>query len=198
MGGLEQILGGLFNFGSYQNPSDAASPYLQQAMQQLPQYFKPYMDASTQALPQLQQQYGQLVSDPSAFINKIGEGYKQSPGLQFQIQQGTQAANNAAAAGGMAGSAQSQQNSAGIANNLANQDYYNFLKTGLEQYGLGLQGLGGLYNTGANASMGLGQDMANLYNNQAQNAYAGASNQNQNSGGFFGSLIGGLGSLFGF
>lgn len=188
-GGLGQL------FGGYNNPADSAMPYFNQAANQLPGYFQPYMDAGKQALSPLESAYGNLLSNPGGVMNQIGQGYHQSPGYQFQMQQGMNASNNAAAAGGMAGTPMAQYNGSQFATGLANQDYYNYLSKALGMYGQGLQGEQGLANMGAGASMGLGEDLAGIYGAQGQLAYSGQQNQNQNSSGGIGSLISGAGGM---
>jgi len=191
--GAASLFGNLF----MPNPGDKANDYYEKALQQLPQYFQPWMQSGQQALPDWLKQAQQLTQNPGGFINNIGQNFQQSPGLQFQIQQGTQAANNAASAGGMAGSPQAQQYSAGIANNLANQDYYNYLSNALNQYGLGFKGLGDISGQGQHSAQALGEDTSNILNNQAQLQYAAQNNQNQGFGSGLGQLFGGALALFG-
>jgi hypothetical protein len=179
----------------FKNPTDSASPYLNQAMGNLPQYFQPYINAGNQAIPSLESQYNSLINNPSGIMNSIGAGYKQSPGYQFQLNQGLAGANNAAAAGGMLGSPQHQQQATQLSSNFANQDYYNYLNHALGLYSGGLGGLGDLYKGGMGASMGLGEDLSSLYGSQAQLAYEGQNAQNQHNGGFLGALLG-AGSAF--
>lgn len=192
MGDLGSIGSGLFDMFNYQNPADAAMPYFNNIQQQLPGYFQPYMQAGQNALGPLQQAYGQLLSNPGGVMNQIGSGYQQSPGYQFQLKQGLNASNNAAAAGGMSGTPMAQYNSGQFATGLANQDYYNYLSHALGMYGQGLQGMQGLAGMGYGASTGLGEDLAGLAGAQGQLAYSGAANQDQSMGGSIGSIIGGL------
>jgi hypothetical protein len=188
-------------FGSmmsdWQNPADAASPYFNQMPAQLKQYFSPYIDAGNKALPQLQGQYGSLMSNPGGKVNEIGAGYHQSPGFQFALQQALQGANHAAAAGGMAGSPQHEQENMGLATNLANQDYNQWLQNALGLYGTGLQGSQGLYNTGAESGMRLGENLASVLANRAKLAYEGQNAENQQEGGEWGSLMSGIGTVAG-
>lgn len=197
MGGglLGAGLGGMF--GGQKNPSDAAMPYLNQIPGQVGQYLNPYISAGASALPNLQQQYGALMN-PN-FINQMGQSFQQSPGYQFQVNQATGAANRAAAAGGMLGSPQEQQNLAGSVTGMANQDYYNWLNHAMNAYGMGLQGEQGLAGMGLNASGMMSQDMMDQLMSQANLAYAGQQNQNQMQGGNWGALLGGgLGLLGSF
>jgi hypothetical protein len=184
-------------FGDWQNPADAGMDYMNQIPGQLDKYLSPYINAGQKALPGLQDQYGQLMNDPGGRINQIGQSYNQSPGFQFALQQALQGSGHAAAAGGMAGSPQHEQQNMGIATGLANQDYNQYMQNALGAYGAGLQGQQGIYNTGAQAGMSMGQDMASVLANQAKLAYEGQNAENQREGGMWGALGSGLGSLAG-
>ncbi len=187
------IVGGIGNwlFGNT-NPADPAMQYMNQIPGMLQGGYNPFIQAGLGALPTLQQQYGQLMN-PN-FINQMGKSFQQSPGYQFGINQATNAANRAAAAGGMVGSPQEQQNLAGTVTGMANQDYYNWLNHAMGAYGQGLQGEQGLYQTGFNAQNALSQQMMDAMMSQANLAYAGQANQNQMNQGLFGAAIGGIGS----
>lgn len=219
--GIGDLLGaGLLGYGmsQYQNPASAGMPYLNQAAQQLPQYFQPYMDAGQKALgqyaqnssqmtsqlPQLQQQYSNLMSNPTGVMNAIGSTFQSSPGYGWQVGQAQNAANHAAAAGGMLGSPAEQQSVAGTVGQMANQDYYNYLNHGMSMYGQGLngaanmigmgqQGLGDIAHMGYGASSQLGEDLSNILMSQGNLAYAGQANQNQSQQG----SLGGMGSMLG-
>jgi hypothetical protein len=188
---------GLFDsiFGGNDASSDA-NEYLDQIPGILKQYLGPYADAGMKFLPDLTKQYGNLVNNPADFINGLGGGYKQSPGFNFALQQALQGANHAAAAGGMAGSPTHEQTNMGIATNLANQDYYNWLNHALGSYSVGLSGEQGLYNSGQQAGMNMGEDLASALSQQANYAYGGdIANQNFNSE-ILGQLIGLGGDYF--
>ncbi|HLX54778.1 MAG TPA: hypothetical protein VKR58_12590, partial [Aquella sp.] len=93
--------------------------------------------------------------------------------------QALQGGNQAAAAGGMAGSPQHEQQNMQLATNLGNQDYYNYLNPALGLYGAGLSGEQNLFNTGYGASTDLATTLANLFGTQGSLSYAGGANQNQ-------------------
>lgn len=222
-----QMAGGLGGIGSAlasmfmtQNPADAASPWLSQIPDALKQYLSPYINQGQQTFGELNNyinrgntagdmalgQYGALANNPAGVMNQIGGTFHQSPGYNWQVNQALGAANRAAAAGGMAGSPAEQQQIAGTANQLANQDYYNYLGHALGLYGTGLQGLQGISNTGAsigqniygsgaNAASNLADSLSSYYMSQGNLAYAGAQNQNQNDVGGLGELIDGIGSI---
>lgn len=220
LGGLGGGLAGmLFNAP---NPYDKASKFYDQIPDTIKKYFEPYMQQGQRAGGQLEGQYGQLtglggnlmnqygslMNNPSDIMNKIGGGYQQSPGYKFQLDQAMNAANNAAAAGGMAGSPQHQQQASTMASGLANQDYWNYLNHGLNMYGAGLQGqqglygaglegLGNMYNRGFQGSSELGNSLANSLATQGNLSYAGQASQNKSRGDLFGNLIGGAASIFG-
>jgi len=86
----------------------------------------------------------------------LGQGYQQSPGYQFQMQQGQQAlaAQNASAGGRDSGAAQKQllQYSQG----LANQDYQQFVGNQMAQRGQQLGAMGNLAGMQANSGAALG------------------------------------------
>ena len=189
--GLGSLLGGLF--GDNQNPADAAMPYLNQVEGKMKPYYQPYISAGQSALPELQKQYQSLMSNPGALMQQIGQGYQASPGYDWQKNEALQAGNNAAAAGGMLGSAAHQQNAQTTASGLANQDYYNYLNHALNQYSTGLGGMGQINEQGYKASSGMADNLATALMNQAQMAYAGGANANADSN----SMFGGLGSLAG-
>jgi hypothetical protein len=187
--GLGQML------APWENPSDAGMNYMNQIPAQLQKYMSPYIDAGTRQLPGLESQYGQLMNDPGGRMNQIGQSYHQSPGFQFAMQQALQGAGHAAAAGGMAGSPQHEQQNMGLATNLANQDYNEWLSNALGMYSKGLQGSQGLYDTGAKTGMQMGEDMSSVLANQAKLAYEGQNTENEHEGGEWGSFLGGAGQL---
>lgn len=197
LGGLGAGLGQMM-FGGGGNPYDAASGYLNQIPGATRPYFQPYMDAGQKALGQLTGEYGGLINDPNAKLNAIGKGYQKSPGFDFQMNQGMQAANNAAAAGGMLGSPQHQQNAQNVAQGIANQDYYNYLNHALGLYGTGLSGMSGINQMGYGANDQMAKIMADMLSQQGQMAFAGQAAQNQNEGQMWGNIMGGAAQLLPF
>jgi hypothetical protein len=188
------MLGNIFGTA---NPANAAMPYLNKIPGTISPLYQPFINAGQWALPQMETQYGSLINNPGGVMNKIGAGYQQSPGYQFNVDQATKAANSAAAAGGMAGSPAEQAALAQQVSGYANQDYNQYLQNALGMYGMGMQGLGGLYQTGYGASTGLAGDLASNLMNQANLAYTGKANQNQQRGGLWGNLAGMFGGAYG-
>ena len=198
-GMLGSMLGGLF--GGQQNPGSAGMDYYSKIPGMIKPYFNPYIQEGKGDLSSLHNQVMGLLNDPSALLSKIGSHYQQSPGYKFSVDQATQGANRAAAAGGMAGSPAEQQQLAGHINQLANQDYGNYMNRALGLHSQGLQGLTGLNQMGYNAATGLAGDLAsnqmNMGNLAMQQAKA-ANAQSADESGGIGSLIGGIAGLAGF
>jgi hypothetical protein len=178
-------LSGLFGNDEEEN----TNKLLDQIPDQLKQYIMPYITAGQGALPGLQKEYGNLVSNPNDIISRIGSGYKQSPGYQWRLNQGENSINNAAAAGGMAGTAQHQQQAGELATNLASQDYNDYMTNALGLYGTGLEGEKGLATLGANSGSDLGTSLSNLLQGKAGLNYARGATKNQMNSDLFSSIL---------
>jgi hypothetical protein len=192
---IGSLFGNLFGHDQWKNPADAAMPYLNNLPDQLKPYYEPYIQAGQGALPQLQQQFGNLTNDPGGRLNQIGAGYQKSPGFDFALKQALQASGNAAAAGGMAGSPQHEYLNMEKATGLANQDFNNWLSNAIGLYGTGLSGQQNLYNTGFQASQGLGDSLGANELSKALLQYQGQGMQNEHDTDKSGSLWGSLGNL---
>jgi hypothetical protein len=180
------------------NPADAAMPYLNQIPGKTQQYQQPYFEAGKSQLPGLQEQYGQLLNDPGGRINKIGESFKESPGFKFAMQQALQGGNHAAAAGGMAGSPQHEQQNMQLATDLGNQEYNNWMKNALGEYNMGMQGSQGMANQGQQAGQSMADMIAQTLAQQGNLAFNGQQQQNQNKSDMWGNVFKGAGSLAAF
>jgi len=188
------ILGSIMGQLNYKSPYSAASPYLEDIAGTITPYYQPYITSGQNALSSLMGQYGSLINDPSAKMNQMGSQYQASPGYQYNVDQTTKAMNQAAAAGGMVGSPQEQQQLGQVVSGLANQDYYNYLNQAMGLYNTGLSGMGNINQMGYGASTGLADNLASALMSQAALAYAGTAAENQNTGGFWG----GIGGMLGF
>ena len=183
----------LSNLFGGNNPADAAMPYLNQIPGQVKPYLSPFFEAGKNALGPLQDQYNSLLSDPGSRMNQIGESYQQSPGFRSAMEQALMAGNHASAAGGMAGSPQSQYQQMQMATGLANQDYNNWMHNALGMYGQGLQGEQGMAGMGLNAGQSLADTISQTLAQQANMAFRGQQENNSAHN----SLLGGLGRLGG-
>jgi len=182
-------------FSGGKNPAESAMPYVNQIPGQASPYLNPYFQAGTSALPSLQDQYSKLLSDPGGMVNKIGSSFQKSPGFDFALKQALQAGNNAAAAGGMAGTPQHQFQAQETATGLANQEYNNYLQNALGLYGGGLSGQQGMAGMGQQAGQSLSDLISQSLAQQGAYAYQGQAAQNQNRNNFFGNILGGLGAF---
>lgn len=193
MGGMGALfgsgLGGLFS--NYDNPANAGMPYLNQMGGDLNNYLSPYMQHGEDMYNPLAEQLRRLMGDPGGRLNQIGAGYHQSPGFDFALKQSLKSGSNAAAAGGMAGTPQHQQQAMTTATGLADQDYNQWMNNALGLYNGGLSGAQNIYGIGANSANSLAQLQSQLAQKQAELAYEGQNAQNQHSGGIWGSLLGG-------
>ena len=139
-----------------------------------------------QAQNQLQQGYGNAESQLSPLTSaakyaniaagqQLGAGYQQSPGMQFQLQQGQQALDRAQAASGGRYSGAAMKAGMQFSQGLANQDYQQYVQNQLAQGGQQLQAAGLGYGAAAqlgNLFAGQGQQGAALSAQQGQNTAA--------------------------
>lgn len=195
LGGIG-LLGGFLGDNDYEKDTNNI---LNKIPPQLREFLMPYINAGTGALGKAGGEYDKLLADPNALISRLGAGYKASPGYQWKLNQGENAITNAQAAGGMAGSGQHQQLAGQLAENLANQDYYDYLKDVLGLFGTGLQGEQGLTELGAGAGGSLAASLAAILQDKAKLRYQGGLNKNQQLNDIFsniGSMGKNIGSIF--
>lgn len=166
--------------GGSNNPADAGMGYLDQIPGETHKNLDQWANYG----------YG-LTQDPGGRLNQIGQGYHQSPGFQFAMQQALQGGNHAAAAGGMAGSPQHEQQNMQLATNLANQDYNTWM-----QNALGLHNTG--FTQGQNASTNINDQIVQALAAKSGLAYKGQAAQNESEGNMWGNIIGGAASLAAF
>jgi hypothetical protein len=171
-----------------QDPSSAASPYFEQIPGAVSPYLKPYSDAGAGAIPTLQGQYSSLLNDPSGMVDKIGAGYKQSPGFKYALQQALAGSDRAAAAGGYTGLPQHSAESMEAAEGLASKDFNSYLQAVLGQYNHGLEGEQGLYSGGVSSSNAMAQAIAQALATQGSLAFRGAEDKNAQQNNFMGGL----------
>ena len=169
IGGAAGLATGFFG---NKDPSEAAR-MIDNIPGRVKPFLNPYIGAGQGAIPYLQQQYAGLTSDPSGFINRIGAGYKESPGFKFALEKALAGGNRASAAGGMGGSPSSSLWGMETAQGLASQDYNTFLQNALSQYGLGLKGEEGLANMGEKAATGYGDLLSQALSQEAKMKYGG-------------------------
>ncbi len=128
IGGAPMLLNSLF--GGNDAGGDAMK-FLDQIPGAMGKYLDPYINAGKGTMTDLQKQYQDLMNDPGSLLSKLGKGYQESPGFQFEKNQGLNSIGNAAAAGGMLGTMGHQQQAGELATNLANKDYGDYMKNAL-------------------------------------------------------------------
>jgi len=186
-----------------EDPQKEANKYLDQIPDELKQYLMPYIQQGQKSyghLNDISSEYENMYKDPNAIIQRLGAGYKQSPGYQWRLNQGENAINNAAASGGMAGTGQHQQQAGELATNLASQDFNDFMTNVLGLYKGGLSGRTGIeqdiYGKGYGASGDLAASIANVLQAKAGMGYQGAQNRNKQWSDALSSLTSTIGSFF--
>lgn len=180
-------------FGNNKNPYDVGSKYYNQIPGQIHGAYDPYINEG-QGLG-LKNFYGKMMNDPGSVISQLGKGYTNSPGYQFEKTEGLNSVNNAAAAGGMLGTAQHQEQAGQLATNLANQDYDKYMDRVTGMMGQGIKGAQGLYDTGYDASKSLAENISRSLMNQGNAAFAGQASKNQSNRDMWGNIIGAAGTI---
>ncbi len=195
-GGLGSALGGiagLFGNNKQQNPANEANKYLNQIPGAINPYFQPYINAGQRVQPGLESKYGQLANNPGEVYNQLGAGYKESPGYQLRLKEALGAAGNAQAAGGMLGTPLHSALAGRIGEQVAGDDFEQYLNhiLGLMQGGLG--GQQNIANQGYEAGTRYGENIGNVLGSQAQYGYAGKDFENQNTKQNWANIFGGAG-----
>lgn len=163
VGGIVGAIGSSNAADAQANAANHAADIQQQQYQQNTQNQQPYMNAG----------YGALNTINSDFANGTGfaqsfspQNYIDTPGYQFQQQQGTNAINaSSAATGGVLNGGTLKaldQYTTGLANTTYGQAYQNYLAGSNQQYNQ-LAGVAGL---GENAAASLGSQNTTAANNQ--------------------------------
>lgn len=129
----------------------------------------PYLESGKNALATLNADMPQL-SSPFTM-----QQFQQSPGYQFQLDQGMQAMQRSAASKGLLNSVGTQQNLNNYAQGTANSDYQNALQNYMNQNQQKYNMLSGLANQGLQAT-GLANSSGQNYANNASNTILGAGN----------------------
>lgn len=195
LSGLAGYLGGQSNANGYDNMSNQIQNAQNQQNQLYDQglgYYKPYYDQGTSAFNQYGSAINQM-SDPSGYVNDLMSKYQSSPNAQFQIQEGTRAANNASAASGQLGSAAEQMGLQRYAQGVSSADQQQYLNNAMGVQNQYLQGLQNQSNMGYNAGQGMANNRQGLADNLAtllQNLGLSQANSGAASGGGLGDLLG--------
>lgn len=189
---LGQTLGGGLASLFQKNPSDSASPYLNQIPGELHKAYDPYINRGNSAYDVMNPQLTSMAQDPAKFLEMLQKNYQPSKSYQLRKDEALQSAANTAAAGGVRGNLNDIKNQARITDSLLGEDMQQWLNNVLGIQGQGLQGQQHLYDIGYGASSNLGGDLSNVLGTQGQNAYQGQQYKNQRLANMF-QMFGGLG-----
>lgn len=186
LGALTGIMGG----NSNRNEERQTNALLDRIPAELKQLLMPYISAGEGALGKVGTEYNRMITNPNDIISQIGSGYKESPGFQWRRDQGLNAITNAQAAGGMTGTGQHQQLAGELAENLASEDFGNYMNRTLGVYGAGVQGAQGLASGGQMASTDLASSLGDLLYQRAKLNYERQASKNKGSSGLFSDVLG--------
>lgn len=195
IGGVAGGLMGGLKGGSKKDPMKEANKYYSQIPDTMKGYYNPYINAGKRSIHPYQNMMQTLMQNPDEFINKMGAGYTKSPGYDWNLKQGQSAITNASAAGGMAGSPQHEQQAAEMATGMASKDYQSYMDRIMQGLGIGTQGMGNIFNTGASMSSDLATSLANALMTQGNMAYEGAMGGNKTKGAQAGGMMSGMGDI---
>ena len=183
---------------SYQNPADAAMPYLNQVPDYVHQYYDPYISNGLSAGQTNMSVYGSMASNPQQYYNNLYSGYNVSPYAQYQSDQMQKAATSAAASGGYAGTDSDIARQEEEQNAILSNDWNQYLSQVLGIQNTGLAGNQQMYNTGFNASNMSAEDLIGMLNAQAGLAYNSVNNQNAYNAQKYNNSMGALGTIAGY
>ena len=183
-------------FSDFLHPGRAyqdAQQQMQEGMGRARGAQQPFVTAGQDVIPQLQGALGGLL-DPQALQAQWMQGYDESPYAKDAQARAQQSGMDAASAMGLEGSSAAMENIQRGAGSIQQQDRQQYLDDLMQKYMGGVQGLQGMFGTGAGAAGQLGQQelqggniMGGLAGGQRQ---AGANLMGQGIG-FLGSILGG-------
>jgi hypothetical protein len=174
--GVGGMISGFFNDSGA--PYDAAAGALDKTYNQANQNMQPWMQFGQNAMPKYENALGRF-SDSKNYINDIMNNWKMSPWAQHQMDYGIKAANQGAAASGMAGSGAQQKGLADYSQGIASRDMQQWFQN---NFGVDQQYLSGLNNQmgyGFNAANSMNQILAQLAQGQSEAAYGAKAARNQ-------------------
>ncbi len=164
-------IGGHFNQRSADKRARQNQEQVQARLNQIPgigkQYYEPYIGQGLEAGNRANQEYGNMLDDPTGFINAIMESYNPSSGYQFKEDRLKRSAANTSAAGGFAGTQYDVDNQASLVNALLSDDMQQYLSNVLGVHGGGLAGKELVAGRGYDASSSLADFLGSNLGQQA-------------------------------
>lgn len=177
---------GFLGLGSNNHASDTAANYQTSGAQSAQQQLQPYAQTGAQANTMLQNQ----LSSGALGGNFTPGDLTKDPGYQFRLQQGQQALDRKASAGGGYYSGAALKEAQNFGQGLADQTYNDAYNRWLEQQRNTYNILSGQQGLGANAAQGIGNYATNIGDINAANSINKQKNLN-NAWGWLGGSFGG-------
>lgn len=151
---------------------------------------QPFVQGGEDALGQLQKLLGGL-SDPTKLQDEWSSNYETSPYATDMLQRNQQSGLDAASSQGLLGSSAATDNIQRGAGQIVSQDRQQYMDDLMKKYTTGIQGLQGIFNTGAGMAGQLGNQEI-----EGGNVLGGiAAGKDQAGGNLFGKGLGVLASL---
>jgi len=196
MGFFDNLVDGIFNGGA--SASDAAMEQYNKIPGVYDKYLSPYINRGDQAYDKYNASLDSMMANGGVdFVNSIYNQYDESPAYKFAAGQATDAAGNAAAAGGTLGTGAHQAQLADYIQGLSSRDQEGFFNRSMGAYNKGMQGQSDIMTNGYNASNSMAQGLAGNYQDMGSLAYNKQEAQTRGAMGIFGmglgALTGGLG-----
>ena len=171
------------NLFAREDPSKEANKYLSQIPAVGRQSYNPFIQGGQEAGGILKNEY-QKQLNPTAFIDEIMKHYQTSQGAQYLQDKLGRGIGATAAAGGIAGTPEHQQEYGELANNM--QQY---LMNALGVHGAGITGEENFYNKGYDASKELADLLGGTLSSQGTLGYMGAQQKNTDRNALLNALV---------
>lgn len=189
---LMQMAGSMMN----KSQNDPTSPYkaagdqYQKYLGEAQNALNPWITAGQGALGNYQNALSPM-GNSTGYINNLMNQYQASPWSQFQQQQGMKAMNNAASAGGMAGSGAQMKAAADYSQGLSSRDMQGWLQNNLDVTDRYLSGQSDISKMGLQGANSLSELLGQLAESMGGAAYGAGQAQNNANTDFLGGMMGG-------
>jgi hypothetical protein len=170
------------------NAPEAAAGYDSQVPSILKQYYNPFFKYGESEMSPYKSKVNELMENPTGFVNGIMKSYKPSQEYKNNMSSMLNASDHAAAAGGTLGTGEQKDFNNQNANKYSMADQQQYLQSILQPFYHGMQGAGGIVNTGFGAAQGIAQGMTQSMNDQGALAEQGAEDHDRGIMGAIGAL----------
>jgi hypothetical protein len=174
MGMFDLGIGGLFKgFSSFMHPEKGykkAQEQLDKYYNQSQGYYQPYVNQGQEAYGDLNNAMKSLLN-PTELYDQWMNSYQTSDAAKFAQERAMDQGLNAASAMGVLGSTPAIKSIQSGTNQIGAEDQLNYINQLMGMYLPGAQLAQGIYGTGANAGMAMGQNANQMGQNSAQMAF---------------------------